>query len=365
MTRPTGLLHGRRTHRVGFVLLTGIGDVVHGLPLACDVKRQDPRRELVWIAEAAPADVLRHHPAVDRVVIFRKTAGLAGVHAVFEALRGTRCDVAVNFMRYFKSVFPLFALGAPVRLGLPPSKTRDGIRFAHTHQLAEGPWCHTQDLFLRFRDSLGLPNDAPVEWRITFSRGERDRQAAFFVPLRATGRPIIGIVLATANAAKDWPAERYPALVAGLTAEFGAHIVLIGGPSAAEDQAARLIMGRRELADSVTRGLGDSVRRMMWMVDGVDLLVSPDTGPLHIAHALQVPVVGLFGHTNPWRVGPWRHSHDLVLDRYTDPGEAPDPSRYAPRDGRMERISVDDVLAAVRRGMARVATPTDTPAGRA
>jgi heptosyltransferase I len=302
---------------------------------------------------------------VDRVVVFRKAAGLAGVYALFEALRGTRCDVAVNFMRYLKSVFPLFALGAPVRIGLPPSKTRDGIRFAHTHRLSEGPWCHTQDLFLRFRDPLGLPDDAPVEWRITFSREERDRQTAFFAPLRSTGRRVVGVVLATANPAKDWPAERYPALVAGLASAFDAQVVLIGGPSPAEDQAARLVMSHNESPGSVTWGLGDSVRRMMWMVDGVDLLVSPDTGPLHIAHALQVPVVGLFGHTNPWRVGPWRHFHDLIVDRYTDAGEQPDPSRYEPRHGRMERIGVDDVLAAVQRGMARGGTRTGTPVRRA
>lgn len=86
---------------------------------------------------------------------------------------------------------------------------------------------------------------------------------------------------------------------------------------------------------------------MMWMVDGVDLLVSPDTGPLHVAHALGTPVVGLYGHSNPWRVGPWRRFRELVVDRYTDPGEEPDPSRYEPRDGRMARIRVEDVLERV------------------
>lgn len=350
MTHDEGLLHPRRSRRVCIVLLTGIGDVVHGLPLANDLKRSSPARQVVWVAEPAPAQVLAHHPSVDDVVIFHKRRGIAGVRDLFEQFRGKPCDVTVNFMRYLKGVFPLVASGAPIRLGLPRTQSRDGVHRAHTHLLDDGPWCHTQDLFLRFRGPLGISSNDPVEWRITFSDEERIGQRAFFEPLRSGSHaPVIGVVLATANVEKDWPVERYPVLVRDLVRDLGARVVLVGGPSDRERETARQIV---ELQDEgVVDGLGDSVRRMMWMVDGVDLLVSPDTGPLHIAHALEVPVVGLFGHTNPWRVGPWRRYHDLVIDRYTDPEEDRDAARYDPRHGRMERIATDEVLAAVRRGL--------------
>lgn len=324
------------------MLLTGIGDVVHGLPLARDLKRADPGREVVWIAEPAPAQVVLHHPDVDRVVVFRKSEGLRGVMAVFEAFRGRSCDLTLNLMRYVKGVFPALATGAPVRVGLPPSKTRDGVRFFNTHHLAETPWCHTQDLFLRFRAPLGLDPDAPVEWRITFSDEERRARDAFFESLRGPGRPVAGVVLATANPSKDWPAARYPELVRRLHDEAGLTPLLIGGPSPVEARVAERIV--RESGVPVENGLGDSVRAMMWMVDGVDVLVSPDTGPLHIAHALETPVVGLFGHTNPWRVGPWRRYHELMVDAYTEAGDAPDPSAYAPKHGRMDDVRVDQVL---------------------
>jgi heptosyltransferase I len=86
---------------------------------------------------------------------------------------------------------------------------------------------------------------------------------------------------------------------------------------------------------------------MMWTVDGCDLLVSPDSGPLHVAHALGVPVVGLYGHTNPARVGPYSRFRDLVVDAYHDDGEVPDPARKNEREGRMDRITVSDVLERV------------------
>jgi ADP-heptose:LPS heptosyltransferase len=124
-------------------------------------------------------------------------------------LRATPCDLTLNLMRYLKGVFPAVASGASVRLGLPPSKTRDGVRWFNTHHLPERPWCHTQDLFLGFRTPLGLPGDAPVEWGIAFSVEERAEQAAFFGRLAERGRPVAGLVLATANRAKDWRADRH------------------------------------------------------------------------------------------------------------------------------------------------------------
>lgn len=334
--------------RVGIVLLTGIGDVVHGLPIANDLKRADPARTVLWIAEPAPARVLEHHPAVDEVVVFRKDRGIRGVLELARDLRGRPCDLTLNMQRYLKSVPPTMLTGAGVRVGLPRSKTRDGVSLFNTHHLPERPWCHTQDLLLGYRAALGLPEDGPVEWRITFSEQERAEQERFFRPLE---RPTVGVVLTSANPRKDWPAERYPALADALALDLGYRVVLVGGPSERERAIAARVLA--EAAARPISGLTDSVRRMMWMVDGVDLLVSPDTGPLHIAHALGTPVVGLFGHTNPARVGPWRRYRDLVIDRYTEPGAVPDPSGYEPKPGRMEAIGVEDVLEAVERARDR------------
>jgi heptosyltransferase I len=350
------LLHGSRpVRRVGIVLLTGIGDVVHGLPLANDIKRRTPGTEVVWVAEPAPAEVLRHHPAVDHVVVFDKRAGARGVVQLLRELSALRCDISINCMRYAKSIWPVLGLRAPVRLGLARDKTRDGVHWLATHTLPEGPWEHTQDIFLRFREALGVPADDPVEWQVSFSDEEeaaaehwrRDLLAA--TPQPEGSRPLIGLVLASANAAKDWPAEAYAALADPLVERFGALPVLIGGPSSREREVADLVMSQAR--HRVVDALGPSVREMMWRVREVDLLISPDTGPLHLAHALGTPVVGLFGHTNPARVGPWRDSRDLVVDRYFDAGEAWQAALYTPRHGRMEQISVDDVLEAAGRAL--------------
>jgi heptosyltransferase I len=325
------------------VLLSGIGDAVHGLPLALDMKRLDPAVHVTWVAEPAPAQILVNHPAVDRVVVYRPRDGVRGVWDLRRAMAGVDAHLTLNLQRYLKSAWPTLLSGARVRVGLPPSKTRDGIRWIHTHVLPEGPWKHTQDLFLDFRWALGVDRDAPVSWGLTFSPEEEEERRAYFEALGP--RPVAALVVASANPKKDWIPERYAELADALERDLGFRVILLGGPTPRERDAAARIL--RTASTRPTDALTGSVRTLMGRLKGSALAVAPDTGPLHLAHAMGVPVVGLFGHTNPWRVGPWRDFRDLVVDRFTDPGDAPDSSAYLPRDGRMGAITVADVLEKV------------------
>ena len=336
--------------RVCIVLLSGIGDVVHGLPIAVALKRERPSRKIVWVAQPGPAQVLEHHPAVDEVIVFRPERGLRGVYDLWRTLRARpSCDLTLNMQRYGKSIFPTYLSGAPVRVGLAPSRTRDGVRFVNTEYTPGGEWRHTQDLFLEFLDVVGVERPDPLEWSITFSEEEKSSAENFFLP--SEGKTVVGLALGTANPDKDWPRARYHSLAHALESEFGFAVLLLGGPGAAEQANARAILDDGEI--SARSALSGSVRQLMWSIRGCDLVISPDTGALHIAHAMSVPVIGLFGHTNPWRLGPYAQYHDLIVDRYSDPPETRDPARYAPRYGRMSQIAVSAVLERVRRARER------------
>ena len=332
---------------IAIVLLTGLGDVVHGLPIVNALKRVHPGCRITWIVEPMPAGILDPHPAIDRVVVFRKKDGWAGVRRLARDLTGERFDLTLNFNIYFKSIFPTALTRAPHRLGFDRGRARDGVWLFANHHLRPGPRRHTQDLFLEFLDVLGVPA-APLEWRLTLTEEERDERQRFFAPL--AGRSVVGIVPASANPKKDWPVERYVALVDALASELRAHIVLIGGPGARETAIARRIVD--EAAVEPVWALGNGVRRLLWLIGGCDAIVAPDTGPVHIARALDVPVVGLYGHTNPWRVGPYRKYEDLWIDAYNEPDATPDASVADPRHGRMERITVEAVLERVVRALA-------------
>jgi heptosyltransferase I len=334
--------------RVCVVLLTGLGDVVNGLPLVNALKDHDPSLHVTWVVEPMASVMLRPHPSVDDVVVYRKKLGARGVWELARELRRRRFDVTLNLNVYTKSVWPTLLSRARRRVGFDRARTFEGVWLAANHHLEPRPRGHTVDMFLEFAEHLGAAVPAEPEWRIAFTAEERREQAEFF---GALDRPVAAVVPASAIHRKDWMPDRWARVVDALEGDFGFRAVLMGGRGEREMRIAREIeelSGARPLS-----AMGDPIRRMAWMLERSALVLAPDTGPLHIARALDVPVVGLYGHTNPWRAGPYRRYQDLWVDRYTEPGEAPDPSGFAPKRGRMEQITVEDVLERVQRAVDR------------
>lgn len=332
--------------RVCVVLLTGLGDVVNGLPLVNALRDHDPSLHVTWVVEPMPAPILRPHPSVDDVVVYRRRLGFRGVRELARELWGRRFDVTLNLNVYTKSVWPTLLSRAPHRVGFDRARTFEGVWLAANHRLEPRPRGHTVDMFLEFAAHLGVRVPAAPEWRIRFTEEEERERAEFFAGM---DRPVAAVVPASAIHRKDWIPERWARVVDALEHDFGFRVVLMGGRGERETAVAREIE-ERSSARPVS-AMGDPIRRMAWMLEGSALVLAPDTGPLHIARALDVPVVGLYGHTNPWRAGPYRKYQDLWVDRYTEPGEAPDPSGFAPKRGRMEQISVEDVLERVQRAV--------------
>jgi len=193
---------------------------------------------------------------------------------------------------------------------------------------------------LEFLDALGVTSE-PVSWGLELTASEREEQAAFFAQFE---RPACAVVLGTSKAEKNWRVSGYVDVVDALAERFGLQPVLVGGASHVEREAAHVVCSKART--NVIDALGDDLRRLLWLLEGSALVLSPDTGPLHIARAVGTPCVSLFGYTNPKRTGPWRAYEELIVDGYAAyPGEDY-PLAPVYRDG-MERITVDDVLAKV------------------
>ena len=329
------------------VLLTGLGDVVHGLPLVNAIKDARPNVRITWIAEPMPAGFLDGHPSIDRVVTFRRREGLTGIRQLRRDLtEGERIDLTLNLNVYFKSVWPTLLSRAPRRIGFEKGRSFEGVWLASNERLTPRARSHTADMFLEFADRLRIPVPNP-EWRIRFSPAEREAQKTFLAPF--DGRPVATIVPATATIKKDWLADRWARVAEILEKDHGFAVAVAGGPGEREQAIGREIVARS--GAKITWAMSDSVRRLSYVIDGSSLVIAPDTGPVHIARALNVPVIGLYGHTNPWRVGPWRAYQDLWVDRYTEPGAEPDPSDRTPKWDRMPSISIDDVAERIERAV--------------
>jgi heptosyltransferase I len=331
------------------VMLSALGDAVHVLPVVNALKRAWPATRITWIIQPVPYQLVKDHESVDEFIIFNRRRGMDAITSYRElrrALKGRRFDLAINLQVYFKAGLITALAPATIKLGFDRRRARDMNWLFTTHRIPAHAPDHVQDQYFEFVEYLGIdPN--PVEWRLTLTPEEKAAQREFFAPLGRT----CAIVVGTSKPEKNWAPNRYTRVIEALETDLGFRCVLVGGPSAIERDSAQRINEISRVKP--INALGNDVRRLLWLLDGTDLVISPDTGPLHMARALDKPAIGLYGYTNPKRYGPYRKYTDLIVDGYArDPGEAyPLNAEYRP-DG-MHRVTVTAVLEKVRLALER------------
>ena len=325
------------------VLLSGLGDVVNGLPAVNALRAANPSLRVTWVVEPMPAAILRGHPSIDNIVIYRRSEGIRGLRALWPSLRRfAPFDATINFNVYFKSVWPTLFSGASRRIGFDRSRSFEGVWLASNEHIPAKPRAHTADMFAEFAEYLGAPVTSP-EWKLDLSPEDQREHDA--LREKGDGRPVATVIPASGSYKKDWVPERWAEVIDALSTQWGFRVLLGGGPGEREQSIAREIVAAS--STSIEWAMGDSVRRLAAIIRSSNLVLAPDTGPVHIARALGVPVIGIYGHTNPWRVGPWRAFEDLWIDHYTDQARGPDPSDRKPKWNVMETISSSEVLEKV------------------
>ncbi|HEU5323208.1 MAG TPA: lipopolysaccharide heptosyltransferase I [Methylomirabilota bacterium] len=329
--------------RVAIVKLSSLGDVVHALPVAAALRAARPHARLTWVAERREAAVLHGHPALDEVVAVdtrrwrrarrpREVAAAVREMAALRAgLRG-RFDVALDLQGLLKSGLLAAATGAPLRIGFAAARCREPLSALLTNRRVTPPATarHAVDHCLALLEPLGV-SPGRVEFHVPRAPAAEARMEEFFA---AAGlKPRTRVVVLNPGAghpAKRWPVERFRELGGRLVQEVGASVLVAWGPG--ERAAALAIAG-----DAGPGGPGPVLAPPTGLDDLVALLarasvvVAGDTGPLHVAAALGVPCVGLYGPTAAARNGPYGPGHHAL--------QSP--------DGTLAALGVDAVLHAV------------------
>jgi heptosyltransferase I len=347
-------------------MLSAIGDAVQVLPVASALRRAFPHLHLSWVLQRVPLSLVQGHPAVDEFIPFHRgdrsrpwrsvVGGWRGIRSAVQRLReiaarqpGGRFDLLLDLQVYLKAGLITAFTPARVKLGFDSGRTRDLNRLFTTHRIPPHPQGagHIQEQYFEFLDFIGVDPE-PVEFGLDLSEAERESQQVFRSDI---GRPYCAMVVASSDVRKNWTPEGYARVAAEVGNSFGLRPILVGGHSDLEEGMARAILNRS--GSIVVDARGGGLRRLLWLLDGAALVISPDTGPLHMARAMETPVVGLFGFTNPKRSGPYQRFSELVVDGYARyPGEVYSVSRER-RSGGMGRITPAMVLERVERALTR------------
>ncbi|MCY4571400.1 MAG: glycosyltransferase family 9 protein, partial [Gemmatimonadetes bacterium] len=314
-------------HDVGKILvvrLSARGDVAFASPLAGALRRRYPRAHIAWVAEDGAADVIRHNPRLDEVIVLERGAwrrmlrggrwgALAGaVTDFFGALRERRFDVAIDAQGLLRSGLVTFLSGAPVRIGLG---SREGSSRLMTAVVERGGDPRAISSEYRYLAAmLGLGAD-PFPMEIPRSRAE---VAAVERVIEEEGLQE-GFVVAcpfTTRFYKHWLEERWSVLISAVRERTGLGVVLLGGPGdrVAADRIVRAprASGSAGLAPAPGPApaprpapLVDLVGRTTLgeasaVVSRCRVLVGVDTGLSHMAHAYDRPAVLIFGSNTPY-----------------------------------------------------------------
>jgi lipopolysaccharide heptosyltransferase I len=322
--------------RLLVVRLGSLGDLVHTLPAVAALRRAYPAAEIDWLVDAAHEEFLALALPVSSVVVLSgRTAG--AWLDVRRRLRARRYDVAADFQGLLKSAALARLSGARRVIGFGRRALREpAAAVLYGERVDVGEHGHVIEKNLRLAESLGAA-PGPLEFPLRDVESETARAIESQV-----GHAYALINPGAAWPNKRWPPDRYGRLASWLRAQHGLSSVVLWGPGeAATADAVAAASGDTALVAPETR-LPDLVA----IARRAKLIVSGDTGPMHIAAAVGVPVVALFGPSDPGRNGPW-DPDDVALSRYGSCACQYQRRCRRPQEWCLETITLDDVMRAI------------------
>jgi lipopolysaccharide heptosyltransferase I len=322
------------------VRLGALGDVVHAVPAAAALRAAYPDARIDWLVDA------RHRPFVDLVTVVDRPvvvgrSSIAGWTEAVRQLRQVRYDVALDFQGLLKSAVLARASGAARVIGFSiwhlREKTARPFYSEAPGERSESMEGHVIQKNLRLLRTVGVDDD-----RIVFPLADIESAALASVAAAIGDAPFALVNPGAAWPNKRWPPERFGEVAGFLHEVRGLTSIVLWGPG--EEGLARAVVDAS--AGSARVAPATSISDLLALSRRAALMVSGDTGPLHIAAAAGTPTVAIFGPTDPGRNGPWAAS-DVVVSRYATCGCHYDRRCHESR-WCLDDVSVAEVTAAIQ-----------------
>ncbi len=325
--------------RILIVRLSAIGDVIHGMPAVCALRRRFPDACLTWVVETTAASLLQGHDALDELIVLPRgwLKSPATVWRLRRQLRGLRFDTAIDLQGLTKSAVVSWICGARRRIGLGRPWGRELSRWLNT-ELVDTMAEHAVDRTLELLGPLGI--ESP-EVQFQVPEDDEDRASAEEIIRRADVQQGFAIISSGAGwPSKVWPKDRYAAVAAYLGRTHGLPTLVVAAGTEERKATGPIVAGSDGYAQLAPR---TTLRELAALSRRCRLFIGSDTGPLHLAAAVGTPCVGLYG---PWpaeRHGPYGAQHVVVQKMCMD-GSTRQRRRAPPTC--MEAIDVESVCAA-------------------
>lgn len=324
--------------RICLLRLSALGDVCHALAVVRTVQDAWPGTQFTWILGTLEYKLLGHLPDIE-FIAFDKKAGLAAYRDLRRRLAGRHYDALLHMQLAIRASLAAAVVPARVKLGFDRSRARE-LQWLFTNcRIEPRQREHVLDSFFGFAERLGVAGRS-VRWGIPLPDSARE-YARRAIP---DGAPTLVLSPCSSHPLRNWNPERYAAVADHAVRRHGLKVLLCGGRSELERQYGERISSlmREPCVNLVGK---DTLLELLATLERATVLVSPDSGPVHMATTVGTPVIGLYAATNPERTGPYR-SRRWCVDRY---GLAAErflrvPAARLPWTTKIERPGVMDLI---------------------
>jgi heptosyltransferase I len=295
--------------RVCLLRLSAIGDTCHAAATLRAFQAAWPETRFTWIIGKLEAKLMSAILPGVEFIIFDKGATFKELWRLRGLLSTMRFDLLLDLQLSFRASMVSRYVRAPIKLGFDRRRARE-LQWLFTNaQIAPAVREHVLDSFMGFARACGIDPGKP-DWHITLPPDALD-YAKQVIP---DSTPTLLISPCSSHTARNWSAERYAAVADHAIDIHRMRVVLVGGRTAPESLMGEAIgaAARNPLANQIGK---DTLPQLLGLMARSAVLLSPDSGPAHMATMVELPVIGLYAATNPQRAGPY-YSRRWCVDKY-------------------------------------------------
>jgi heptosyltransferase I len=326
--------------QVCLLRLSAIGDTCHAVAALRAFQAAWPQTRFTWIIGTLEAKLMTAILPEIEFITFDKRAMLTELLRVRRNLTGRRFDLLLDMQLSFRASLVSALVNAPIKLGFDRGRARELQWWFTNARIASADREHVLDSFMGFVRACGIEPAAPY-WNLSLPAAALEYARSIVTD----DRPTLVISPCSSHTARNWSADRYAAIADHAAAAHRMRVVLVGGRSAVEMQMGAAITAMTRV--SVINQIGeDTLPQLLGLLSQSTVLLSPDSGPGHMATMVGLPVIGLYAATNPQRAGPY-YSRQWCVDKYDAAALQflGRPAAQIPWTTKIERAGVMDLIS--------------------
>ena len=296
--------------------LSALGDITHVLPTLRTLQKHWPETKITWIIGKSEYQLVK---AIDNInfIVFDKAAGISAYSQlnkqIKQQLKGDAFDVLLHMQLSIRASVASLFIPAGIKLGFDKARAKDMQSLFCNQQISpESTRQHVLDSFLEFPRHFDL--QPVLNWQLPVIPSASDAMSR---RLKTDKKLFIINPCAVAKSKnwRNWTADGYAAVADYVTSQYDMQVVLTGGNSALERDTAETILSLCKTSEPLNMIASTSIDELVAILHLADIVLAPDTGPVHIASALGTDTIGLYASTNPERAGPYNHQQ-FVVNKY-------------------------------------------------